>query len=72
MFAKYFNLNWVNPVLTLTALVQAASGLALALHGPEFFAVIHVYNAYALLFMIAVHLALNWGWVRSYLKSVRR
>jgi hypothetical protein len=71
MFAKYFSLKWVNPVLFVTALVQAVTGLALALKGTEFFTVIHVYNAFLLSFMIAVHLALNWGWVKSFLFSRR-
>jgi cytochrome b subunit of formate dehydrogenase len=62
----------VNPVLFASAFMQAVSGLALALNGPEFLRTLHIYNAFLLSFMIAVHLALNWGWVRSYLKSGER
>ena len=69
---KYISLNLVNPVLFASACVQAASGLAIALNGPGFLSAIHVYNAYLLSVLIAVHLTLNWGWVRSYFKLSRR
>ena len=71
MLNKYISLNLVNPVLFASACVQAASGLALALNGPDFLSAIHIYNAYLLSVLIAAHITLNWGWVKAFLLSKR-
>jgi hypothetical protein len=65
-------LTVVNPVLFASACVQAASGLGLLAADVEALAVIHRYNGVFLSVMIAVHLALNWGWVKSFVSPRRR
>jgi hypothetical protein len=60
-------LVYVNPVLFISAVVQAVSGLVLVLNGREFFSVIHRYNAFLLSILIVIHLALNWSWVKAFM-----
>ncbi|MFA6384179.1 MAG: DUF4405 domain-containing protein [Candidatus Omnitrophota bacterium] len=62
----------VNPVLFIAACVQAATGLAFMLADSRLFYNIHRYNGIFLSVMIVVHLALNWGWVKSFVLSGRR
>ena len=61
-------LAYVNLILFITACVQALTGAVLALNGPEFFGIIHIYNAFLLSAMIVVHLALNWTWVKALIR----
>jgi hypothetical protein len=65
-------LTVVNPVLFVSACVQAASGLALTGIDAQALALVHRYNGIFLSVMIVIHLVLNWGWVKSFMLSVRR
>ena len=62
----------VNFALFAAACVQAASGLILVWADVRVLQIIHHYNGIFLSGMIVVHLALNWGWVKSFVLPVRR
>lgn len=65
-------LKWVNPVLFVSALLQALTGVALYFElvesSPKLFSYtlkIHAKNGLLLIILIAIHLALNWSWVKA-------
>jgi len=56
------------PVMLVSALFQAGTGITMIYHDNETLMNIHKFNGPALLVLILVHLALNWSWIRmSYL-----
>ena len=65
--AKSTWLKIVNPVLLLTFLVQALSGLFYRLVPYEVFAPIHRVNGYLLVACALLHIYLNWDWVKRVL-----
>lgn len=58
-------LKEANVAVFIAAVIQGVSGISLFFHGPEILEEIHEYNGFLLLGLIAVHVALNWGWVKS-------
>ncbi|MFA6079028.1 MAG: DUF4405 domain-containing protein [Candidatus Omnitrophota bacterium] len=65
-------LKIINPLLFISFLIQAVTGIALAfnlvgriewLAGPV--VEIHEYNGLFMIIAIFAHLALNWGWVKT-------
>jgi len=58
-------LKVVNAVLAILILTQAGSGFFAIEIGHEAFEVIHKGGAAVLLVCIAVHIGLNWGWVKT-------
>lgn len=65
--AKSTWLKVVNPVLLLSFLVQAFSGLFQRAMPYELFAPVHRINGYLLVACAAIHLYLNWDWVKRVL-----
>ncbi len=66
-------LKIVNPLLGLSFLTQAGSGLFHGALSHEAFEVVHEGGGYLLVALAAAHVALNWPWIRvtllGYLKS---
>jgi hypothetical protein len=62
-------LQIVNPILFLVVMLQALSGLIFIFHlqvlPMAFVGEFHEYNGLVLVALALVHLALNWGWVKS-------
>jgi len=71
-------LKITNTALFISAAAQAFTGIALFFHlfisRPDIFEAIseiHAYNGLLFIFLVAAHLSLNWGWVKSnFLKSL--
>ncbi|OGW75361.1 MAG: hypothetical protein A2Z72_06990 [Omnitrophica bacterium RBG_13_46_9] len=59
-------LKIINPLLFASFVIQAVSGVMLLL-GKGGFDELHEYNGVLLIVLAAIHLALNWGWVKSVL-----
>ncbi|MFH1480084.1 MAG: hypothetical protein ABIG67_02350 [Pseudomonadota bacterium] len=57
-------LKIVNPILAIFILVQPLSGFLSSLTHWEFFEVLHIVGGLGLLVLAAIHLMLNWNWVR--------
>jgi nucleoside recognition membrane protein YjiH len=65
-------LKIVNPVLALLLLIQPFSGLLLSVTDWETLEDLHVGGGIALIVFAAIHLMLNWNWVKiNLLKSTR-
>jgi hypothetical protein len=57
-------LKVLNPILLIAVAHQFMSGLVPSLYG-EWNYPIHQVGAYVILGFVLMHLALNWGWIRS-------
>ena len=56
------------PVMLVSALFQAGTGITMIYYDNEILMNIHKFNGPALLVLVLVHLALNWSWIKmSYL-----
>ena len=65
-------LKIVNPMLALLLLIQPFSGLLLSATDWEIWQDLHVGGGIALIVFAAIHLMLNWSWVRiNILKSTK-
>lgn len=69
---KIIALKIVNPILFVSGAIQIATGLAMFFrlfisNGPVFglIADVHQYNGFLFASLIAFHLYLNWGWIKS-------
>lgn len=67
----------VNAFLLLSIIMQALTGLMLFLnmftYREELISRVHAYNGFVLAGLIAIHLALNWNWVKAnFFKKVGR
>ena len=62
-------LNIVNPLLFASAFAQAISGFAVVFTNASLAYIIHSYNAFFLIAMIAVHIVLNWSWVKAFVSK---
>lgn len=58
-------LKVVNPLLALSFLTQAGSGLFHGSLSHETFEILHENGGYALIALALAHVALNWPWIRS-------
>jgi hypothetical protein len=62
-------MKWANLALFISAAVQIGTGLILGLRlftsKIEFFAELHEHNGYIFVGLLAIHIFLNWGWVRA-------
>lgn len=58
-------LKRLNPLLLVVLVVQAATGLCHEILPGEWFEWIHPTGGLLLVLLAAVHLALNWNWVKS-------
>lgn len=58
-------LKWMNLLLALVFLSQAASAFLRTVIPYEIFRVLHGYGGYVLLMLVLLHVALNWRWVTS-------
>lgn len=63
--SKIARMKTVNVLLALLMAVQALTGILHEHLGPAFFAHVHVPCGLLLLVLAAVHLVLNWGWVKA-------
>ncbi|MBI4775681.1 MAG: DUF4405 domain-containing protein [Deltaproteobacteria bacterium] len=65
-------LRKVNAIMAVVLLLQPLSGFLLAGTDWEFFEGMHVIGGITLLAFAAIHLWLNWGWVRmNFLKKAK-
>jgi len=58
-------LRLVNPLLALSFLSQAGSGLFHKALSHKAFEIIHEDGGYVLVVLALAHIALNWPWIRS-------
>lgn len=65
-------LKVINPILALLIVTQALSALLHDQIGHEAFEVIHEGGGLVLVVVSAIHLALNWSWVRTNLLPRKR
>ncbi len=65
-------LKVTNPILALLIVTQALSALLHDQIGPEAFEFIHEGGGVVLVVVSAIHLALNWAWVRTNLLPRKR
>jgi hypothetical protein len=72
--SKSVLLKTVNYLLFVSFAIQAVAGLILFFSpdSSETTAQIHKYNGVALTLLVLVHIALNWGWVKSALSKKPR
>ena len=65
--SKSVLLRAVNYLLFISFAIQAIAGLILFFSpdSSEMIAQIHKYNGVALTILVLLHIALNWGWVKS-------
>ena len=65
-------LKVINPALALLMLNQPFSAFLMAVTGWDLFESLHVGGGILLLLAAAVHLMLNWGWVKAnFLKKIQ-
>lgn len=69
---KQLALKIVNPLLFVTLVIQAVTGVALAFHlffsHPKLYEMVgelHEHTGFVFVALAAIHLYLNWGWVTS-------
>jgi len=58
-------LKKVNVIMAVVLLLQPVSGFLYSATHWDFFEGMHVFGGVAFLVLVAIHLALNWGWVRT-------
>lgn len=58
-------LRLINPALVFLLLLQPLSGFLLSVSGVEFFERVHIVGGIVLLTVAAIHLWLNWDWVKA-------
>lgn len=65
-------LKIVNPLLFISLVIQALTGMIAALHlfmsNPKLFEALmelHEYNGFVFVLLAGTHLYLNWGWVKA-------
>lgn len=58
-------LKIVNPLLAVSFLCQAGSGLFHKALSHEAFEILHENGGYVLVVLALIHIALNWPWIRS-------
>jgi hypothetical protein len=65
-------LKVVNPLLFISLVIQAVTGVIAALHlfmsNPKLFEAImelHEHNGFVFVSLAAIHLYLNWNWIRA-------
>ena len=58
-------LRVVNPLLGIAILNQAVTALSHKLLSPNLFDTMHIGGGITLLVLVAIHLTLNWSWVKS-------
>ena len=63
-------LKIVNPLLFVSFLVQALSGVFSRLIPYEVFEPVHTINGYLLIVLVTLHIYLNWDWVRRVLTEL--
>jgi len=70
---KNKTLKIVNPILAILLLNQPFSIIMGAVTGWKPFGGLHLVGGIGLLILAAIHLMLNWGWVRmNFLKSAKK
>jgi len=70
---KNATLRIVNPLLGILLLNQPFSIILGALTGWDAFEVLHIVGGIGLLILGAIHVMLNWAWVRmNFLKSLKK
>jgi cytochrome b len=69
---KQLALKIVNPLLFVALIIQALTGVTLAFHlffsKPKLYEMIgelHEHTGFVFVVLAAIHLYLNWGWVKS-------
>ena len=66
-------LKRINVLLFLVFLMQASTGLGHGFIGEALFEDLHPTGGILLILLVALHLMLNWGWVKtSYLDTTRK
>lgn len=62
-------LRIVNPILFISFMVQAATASVMVLHirVPHLRSImeLHEYNGILMVILVAIHVTLNWGWIRA-------
>lgn len=58
-------LKIINPILALLIVTQLLSGMFNEYLPYEVFKVVHEWGGYLLATLIAIHLILNWNWVKA-------
>lgn len=58
-------LKIINPILFILILSQGTTGLGHEYIPGELFEVIHFNGGRLIILFVIIHLALNWGWVKS-------
>ena len=70
---KSATLRIVNPLLGILLLSQPFSIILKVLTGWDVFEVLHIVGGIGLLILAAIHVMLNWGWVRmNFLRSPKK
>jgi hypothetical protein len=62
---KFQALKVVNPLVAVVFLVLAGTGIFRELIPDEIYRIVHPYAGYLFVTLIAVHLYLNWGWIKT-------
>lgn len=58
-------LKFINVIIAILILNQAASAILRGLIGPEAFEILHEGGGVLLLLGVLIHVILNWGWVKA-------
>jgi hypothetical protein len=58
-------LKIVNPFLAISVILQAIMGFMIEYLPSAFVGEVHEINAPILVLLVAAHIFLNWGWIRS-------
>jgi len=62
---KFQALKIVNPLVAMVFMVLAGSGIFHEFIPYEIYRIIHPSAGYLFVILIAVHLYLNWGWIKT-------
>lgn len=62
---KAFFLKWTNIILAGLFLLQAGTGFFRPMIPGKIFLPVHEWVGRALLIAVAVHIMMNWGWVKT-------
>jgi len=58
-------LKRLNPILFLVFVIQAVTGVAYFLVSGEVLEEIHLFGGFLMIVIAAIHVFLNWTWIRS-------
>jgi len=58
-------LKTINPLLALSVILQAITGLMIEYLPTAFIGEVHEINAPILILLMLTHLTLNWGWISA-------